>query len=38
VDSHAADAQGFEGANGANGDFASVGDQDFFEHVVWSPE
>ena len=38
VNGNAADAHGFEGTDGADGDFASVGDEDFLEHVVWSPE
>ena len=32
IDSHAANAHGLEGANGADRNFAAVGDQDFAKH------
>ena len=33
VDRHGADAQVLAGADDAHGDFAAVGDQDFFKHI-----
>ena len=37
VDGNTANAHGLEGANGANRDFAPVGDQYFREHGLESP-
>jgi hypothetical protein len=35
VNGHRLDAQILAGADDANGDFASIGDQDFLEHITW---